>query len=689
MRTDIDFYKIKNSTTGYSNNFYMIVRKTNIFGVLSIIFVLMAILLAQTSKGYTEKSFSGNSLIDSNASSVKSNVENQTDFSNEISNILAAPFSKNALNRALNLRNSLSIPDLSLEKFILKCAWETGDYELAVKTARLLLLTHEIPEAHQVLFKDAIRRQDVESAIRHYEKSKFSVSQKPQALHELWNLQYGFLPYLLIFVMVILFGGSAYLWLKKRKTLSPPMFNEIPVLSGVSALDHEQELSEDTKQQNSIDQLKTNGNKTEHLMIDTSAAAEIKSSEEIKAAETQKLSLFEEEEDDDDNEDCAKAPVLDEKKPLSDLSSQISQSNSDRVKIDELADFPLADYPSKKFDQPNFSRVKNVEPEICLLENSPLADYPSKKFDQPNFSMVKSVEPEICLLEKFDIKIDFHEPSIEKKTTERMNSFSDKRLKKISDGIDETATKTLREPSGLTVIKKPGKLSTTNGKASDRSLEFLNPDPIDVKDLENEVSDANFAGKSTLAGTVFSLQELITSLDTRAVGITSSSDISCRTNFAFLLAKEFVRNKYKTLIIDADFDKPRLNLFTDEPCIYGLRHLIDKSNLEKDIYVKSEFGDVYLLPSGTPSLETQAKMNLNFWYDVLSQAKISFEVILIVLPELKKLENIHLYNEKVIYLTLLDAGLESSISEFYYSRIILKRFDMKAFIPIKIKQAQS
>ncbi len=283
-------------------------------------------------------------------------------------------------------------------------------------------------------------------------------------------------------------------------------------------------------------------------------------------------------------------------------------------------------------------------------------------FERPDFVLALQIEEseeiaennEISLTEDFqanaaDLTGENSDPVIEKVEAEKIEKPEKKRPAKAS-GIDFFNGQTFRIPA----------------------LDF------DCKNLkpEFENSFAEFAEKLKN-----SMQESLT----RVIGLTSSSEVSNRTTAAFLLGKYFASQGKPTLIIDADFEQPLLNLFTDVPCIYGLKDLLARHEPGTRFEIGSETKNLSFLPSGTPDEKARAKMNEDFWSLALNMYKIKYEVIILIMPTLKKLHLVPVNRQKILILTLLEQESESSIDEFFFARITLKNFNFSLFQPVCVE----
>lgn len=357
--------------------------------------------------------------------------------------------------------------------------------------------------------------------------------------------------------------------------------------------------------------------------------------------------------------------------------------------LSEIDNFPLADYPSKRINKLAHSEKKVAE---LLFE---LKDNEKGCFSEP--SMVPECEIEsspisIKHLQIIDTTIEPEESGVV-----QHNPIADTQLASITMESPSTPE---NAPTAISLIHKPSQITqnenfsqnkrmafvteeSTTSDPESGSLNFLNEQPFQIPELEFERALTQPEVNENLRNFSNLIQRHLSKQNTKVIGVTSSSDMNNRACFSFLLGKTFSEVDCKTLIIDADFDRPRINLFTDEPCIYGLKHLLDPANADQDIFIKSEFERLSLFPSGTPGEEHQSRMNEDFWNLVLKVARLKFEVIIVVLPNLKGLEKLQLHQEKLLMLTMLNEGKEKSINEFFYSKVMLKKYNMKLFKPIK------
>lgn len=79
-------------------------------------------------------------------------------------------------------------------------------------------------------------------------------------------------------------------------------------------------------------------------------------------------------------------------------------------------------------------------------------------------------------------------------------------------------------------------------------------------------------------------------------------------------------------------------------------------------------------------------MNSEFWQLVIKMFKRKYDFILMVLPQLKKLGQLQLQQQQILYLTLMDEDSESSINDYFFSKIVLNKYNFSLFQPVNVFQ---
>ncbi len=171
------------------------------------------------------------------------------------------------------------------------------------------------------------------------------------------------------------------------------------------------------------------------------------------------------------------------------------------------------------------------------------------------------------------------------------------------------------------------------------------------------------------------------------LAVTSCDETSNRTGFSFILGKAFAKSGQKTLIIDADFANPLLNLFTDVPCIYSLKHIFDRHDHDTRLVTDTEFANLAILPSGTPDQIQQKKMNEEFWHLAINMFRVRHKVIILILPAVKHLADLHLNLKNLLLITLKDSTSTASDREFKYWQEFWQKRGVNGFFSVNCKAA--
>lgn len=241
------------------------------------------------------------------------------------------------------------------------------------------------------------------------------------------------------------------------------------------------------------------------------------------------------------------------------------------------------------------------------------------------------------------------------------------------------------ENSDLVIEKVEAEKIEKKRPAKASGIDFFNGQTFRIPTLDFDCKNLKPEFENSFAEFAEKLKNSMQDSLTRVIGLTSSSEVSNRTTAAFLLGKYFASQGKPTLVIDADFEQPLLNLFTDVPCIYGLKDLLARHEPGTRFEIGSETKNLSFLPSGTPDEKAQAKMNEDFWSLALNMYKIKYEVIILIMPTLKKLHLVPVNRQKILILTLLEQESESSIDEFFFARITLKNFNFSLFQPVCVE----
>jgi Mrp family chromosome partitioning ATPase len=252
-------------------------------------------------------------------------------------------------------------------------------------------------------------------------------------------------------------------------------------------------------------------------------------------------------------------------------------------------------------------------------------------------------------------------------------AFSFSQADHLQDSFDE--------PARIAPVEKQ---PDSQKKKSDSNFDFINSKKISLPALDfHHLEDLRAEQAEKLFKPVI---KRICSLKEKVVGITATGEIDNRAGFAYLLGKALAGTGKKVLVIDADFARPMLNLFTDTPCIYGLKDLLGRKNANCRIDFQTEIENLSIAPSGTPDAKTQEKMNSEFWQLVIKMFKRKYDFILMVLPQLKKLGQLQLQQQQILYLTLMDEDSESSINDYFFSKIVLNKYNFSLFQPVNVFQ---
>ncbi|MFZ5950483.1 MAG: hypothetical protein ACOYXC_07245 [Candidatus Rifleibacteriota bacterium] len=152
----------------------------------------------------------------------------------------------------------------------------------------------------------------------------------------------------------------------------------------------------------------------------------------------------------------------------------------------------------------------------------------------------------------------------------------------------------------------------------------------------------------------------------RVFAVTSAVEIPERTSFCFQLGKAFAKSGKRTLIIDADFDNPRLNMFTDMPCLTGLKHLLKPDKKQTFSATQTEIENLKILVSGSPDENARSQMNEEFWQLSIKMCLQKKDVIILILPAFNNFETVRISGIKPELLVLSDEQSAKSSRELKY-----------------------
>jgi|GEM_PF-3409344 len=228
----------------------------------------------------------------------------------------------------------------------------------------------------------------------------------------------------------------------------------------------------------------------------------------------------------------------------------------------------------------------------------------------------------------------------------------------------EKASETRHEKSG-----KPNNLLT-----------FFNTSPLTIPILNSNDKKTTSLIENEYGQILSALEKNNSS--SGIIGVSSSSEFTDRAIPAVLLGKALARSGKKILVIDADFDRPSLNMYTDVPCIYGLKDLLARHEPGTKFESESEIPGLAFLPSGTPDEKLRKRMQADFWTFTTNMFKLKYEIIILVLPELKTLGVFKDGILDMLFLAFLKNDSEKSIDEFFFARMSYKKLNFSSFIPI-------
>jgi Mrp family chromosome partitioning ATPase len=637
--------------------------------------------------------------------------------------ITSLPFSPESLKKAIELKNRSEKIEPALEEYIIEHYWETGEKKLATKFARILAMTHESGKAHEILCEDAIEKKNLEQAKFHYQKASPRLLNKPFLFARMLQLEYGipiFLGVVLPFWAILMVGLIAFLYVKSRKTKKQK--HSMPEPGKQDEIEKSQQVLKNTTQQTYQEPEIVTENITPNLAKKSENPATIsefyEDSENVEAGlgETSKETetVFE-------NQDTTVAKTAEIPENSTDQSGLKNSFNPDEIEtenqtniFDQTRVLPL----TKVLSFNDKLEHHKLVPDKCLKESDfiifQIKDFYESADD--NFNRLffnKSaacdiITGEFCEINEDKFVKETNETAIEKKfINNRENNQNDIEViepeqDSLPAPIDQQITDkpvmkvesenlhiSVSENADKDVNQTPAKEAATDYEIRQQdtnSNDFLNVNPLAVPEYDFEKSFQNSDNLLLLLNFAAKVESALKNLDSNVIGVTSSSHLHNRTCFTYLLGRAFADKGLKTLLLDADFARPRLNLFTDNPCMFGLKHLLSKDSSDREIYVATEQKNLFILPSGTPDELQQEKMDEKFWCQNLIKFKGQFPLVILVLPSLKQLQNLKLHNEKMLILSLLDAENEASINEYFYSKIMLKQFNMKNFRTVKIIQ---
>lgn len=310
-----------------------------------------------------------------------------------------------------------------------------------------------------------------------------------------------------------------------------------------------------------------------------------------------------------------------------------------------------------------------------------------KNIADPNKKEEQSRELFVPALPEFGRFLRYIEPDLEKdKIKTRGFSVSTKKIEILKPDLIGIAAEfsIISVPESAQIItgsftKRESSQEELKNAILEEIQEFLLPASFEAKAL------SDYTGKDDLANFYKLIEALkLDASEANPTGITSSSDITNLATFVIDLGRALTEMKRKVLLIDLDFTNPKLNHFTNEPCLYSLKDFLKDPPPDKSVFIKSIIENIFILHSGISSEQNLALINNeSFWKNVLQFARKHFDNLLIMLPDINQLGKIKLQQEEISYLILIDENSTRSKFEFLDAWVPLRNYDMKLFTRIK------
>ncbi|MEW6712047.1 MAG: hypothetical protein AB1403_19645, partial [Candidatus Riflebacteria bacterium] len=312
-----------------------------------------------------------------------------------------------------------------------------------------------------------------------------------------------------------------------------------------------------------------------------------------------------------------------------------------------------------------------VQPENSneILESEKSLDFPGNSNDRPTTTEEKpfSSNPgfSINLLPPVDFKSS--EPQLKEspRTTGEVQRIRaelkiNRRKEEIEPVIDRDFAALNNHSESNLKIHEQKQTSSEKSEAGSGSL------TTDATAFDTTSWAGNPHSESFIERLAASLDKSSEKAEKLVFAVTSVVEIPERTSFCFQLGKAFAKLGKKTLIIDADFDNPLLNMFTDMPCLNGLKHLLKPDKNQPFSATQTEFENLKILVSGSPDEKARAQMNEEFWKLCIEMCLQKKDLIIVILPAFNNFETVQISGIKPQLLVLSNEQSAKSSRELKY-----------------------
>ncbi len=611
---------------------------------------------------------------------------------NIVKEIITQPFSEKSLNKAINLSKISSTQIQQVEEYIIRCLWYLERKEMAISRARSLLETTDSSVAHYYLVQFNLIRGNARHADFHLEHSQIGAITKIlikarifSIRHEIpWPLMIIFFAFTLLISMLIAFK------IGKKLFATWPAATIIEPISLPDATDEWQQKTPENSRPVVAYTSPAIKDYSKPIPIALPSPVNLPASNlpsESKSLLIAPSGIFNEKKQRIRPETFETAQKLDpwffflsdlffEPGSLTEkLANPVPKITPNYGKLSHLFhDFSEDFLPESEI----ISDADLVETELMpsdsnkaiFANSSSVFDNFVKKlfpfppiagFIEPQFARTRLTNTPAKLNYAFSefSRLNLQDHELKTQLPEKLTAMAGLIFTPVSDFL-----KTLRTTT-------PQPFAEANSQIAESKV---NPEIVQMPDFNaiNWAGDINTCKR--IAGIAQSLLKKKHNGKKPLIGVSSTNEVSSRAAFAFMLGRKTAESGFKTLIIDVDFANPMLNLFTEIPCIYSLKHMLKSGSQASSLETQTEFENLKILPSGSPDTETQKQMKEQFWHATLSTLFRHQDIILLILPPFNGIENSFVCPTETTLLGLCSMNSSSSEREFkYWSNYFLKK----------------
>jgi Mrp family chromosome partitioning ATPase len=606
--------------------------------------------------------------------------------------ITSQPFSEDSLNKAVNLSKISSTQIQQVEEYIIRCLWHLERKEMAISRARSLLETTDSSVAHYYLVQFNLIRGNARHADFHLERSQIGAIKKSLIKARIFSIRHEIPWPLIIIFFAFSFLISMLIAFKigKKLFVTRPAATIIEPISLPDATDECQQKTPENTRPVVAFTAPAIKDYSKPIPIALPGPVNLPASNLPSASKIFLIApsgIFNEKKQKVRPEAFETAQKLD---PwfffLSDLffepgslieklANPVPKITPNFGKLPHLFhDFSEDFLPESEIisdaDLIETAIVSSESNEVTFSNSSSVFDnFVKKLFPFP--PIAGFVEPQLAkshltetpaelnyIFSKFS-RLNLQDHESKTQLPEKLTAMAGLIFTPVSDFL-----KTLR-----TTAPKP--FAESNVQIPDSEA---NPEIIQMPDFNaiNWAGDINTCNR--IAGIAQSLLKKNHNGKKPLIGVSSTNEVSSRAAFAFMLGRKMAESGFRTLIIDVDFANPMLNLFTEIPCIFSLKHMLKSASQASSLETQTEFENLKILPSGSPDTETQKQMKEQFWHATLSTLFRHQDIILLILPPFNGIENSFVCPRESTLLGLCSMNSSSSEREFkYWSSYFLKK----------------